>query len=110
MKKVLTGGAASKDGRLKVNDRLVGIENVDLTKAPSNAAAMRAITNTLSRVATNAPSVKLTLARTIASSQVSLLASHHGMRFQESSGIAGIHRRDRRRRFDAVDDALDPAW
>uniref|UniRef100_A0A0N4U7T9 PDZ domain-containing protein n=1 Tax=Dracunculus medinensis TaxID=318479 RepID=A0A0N4U7T9_DRAME len=50
IKKVLHGGAAYKDGRLKVNDQLIGIENIDLRLFRKNAEASEAITKCLKEI------------------------------------------------------------
>lgn len=48
--KVLHGGAAYKDGRLQVNDQLIGIEDIDLQSCESNSEASDAITKCLKEI------------------------------------------------------------
>ncbi|VDK48208.1 unnamed protein product [Anisakis simplex] len=50
IKKVLHGGAAFKDGRLQVNDQLIGIEDIDLRCMLKNADASDAITKRLKEI------------------------------------------------------------
>lgn len=63
VKSVIHGGAAHKDGRLRVNDQLIGIEDVDLTIERSNSEAMRRIGATMQRVGPNASCIQLRVAR-----------------------------------------------
>ncbi|VDK67873.1 unnamed protein product [Litomosoides sigmodontis] len=65
IKKVLHGGAAYKDGRLQVNDQLVGIENIDLRRMLRNSEASDAITSCLKGLGPNANSVCLHIARKV---------------------------------------------
>lgn len=58
---LLSGGAAAKDGRLRVDDRLIGIENIDLRQLTKNAEASEAITNQLQKIGQSATAVKLVL-------------------------------------------------
>lgn len=44
MLQVLHGGAAYKDGRLQLNDQLIGIEDIDLRRMMRNSEASDAIT------------------------------------------------------------------
>lgn len=47
---VLHGGAAYKDGRLRVNDQLIGIESVNLKALRKNSEASDAITKCLKTI------------------------------------------------------------
>lgn len=47
MSQVLHGGAAYKDGRLQLNDQLIGIEDIDLRRMTRNSEASDAITRCL---------------------------------------------------------------
>ncbi|VDN06355.1 unnamed protein product [Thelazia callipaeda] len=62
---VLHGGAAYKDGRLQVNDQLIGIEDIDLKRMSKNSDASDAITRCLKNIGPNASSVRLRVARKI---------------------------------------------
>jgi len=61
--KILHGSAAYKDGRLKVNDRLIGIEEVNLLNYSLNGEALDAFMGTLSQIPTNKRTVLLFIAR-----------------------------------------------
>lgn len=50
MLQVLHGGAAYKDGRLQINDQLIGIEEIDLRCMKKNAEASNAITRCLKAI------------------------------------------------------------
>uniref|UniRef100_A0A183V8B0 PDZ domain-containing protein n=1 Tax=Toxocara canis TaxID=6265 RepID=A0A183V8B0_TOXCA len=50
IKKVLHGGAAFKDGRLRINDQLIGIEDIDLRAMEKNSEASDAITKCLKAI------------------------------------------------------------
>ncbi|MFH4979520.1 hypothetical protein AB6A40_006229 [Gnathostoma spinigerum] len=63
IKKVLHGGAAYKDGRLRINDRLIGIEDVDLISLKHNSEASEAITKCLKGFGASATSVRLRISR-----------------------------------------------
>uniref|UniRef100_A0A0R3S6Q5 PDZ domain-containing protein n=1 Tax=Elaeophora elaphi TaxID=1147741 RepID=A0A0R3S6Q5_9BILA len=65
IKKVLHGGAAYKDGRLQLNDQLIGIEDIDLRRMTKNSEASDAITRCLKNLGPNANSVCLHVARKI---------------------------------------------
>lgn len=52
---VLHGGAAFKDGRLRVNDQLIGIEDVDLRAMEKNSEASDAITKCLKAIGSYFP-------------------------------------------------------
>uniref|UniRef100_A0A914ZUL6 PDZ domain-containing protein n=1 Tax=Parascaris univalens TaxID=6257 RepID=A0A914ZUL6_PARUN len=67
IKKVLHGGAAFKDGRLRVNDQLIGIEDVDLRSMEKNSEASDAITKCLKAIGPSATSVRLRIARALES-------------------------------------------
>ncbi|PAV82666.1 hypothetical protein WR25_05881, partial [Diploscapter pachys] len=62
IKNVMHGGAAHKDGRLRVNDRIVGIEDIDFTEM-TNSAASEAITKKLKAIGPNATHVRLKIRR-----------------------------------------------
>ncbi|VDM51273.1 unnamed protein product [Toxocara canis] len=47
---VLHGGAAFKDGRLRINDQLIGIEDIDLRAMEKNSEASDAITKCLKAI------------------------------------------------------------
>uniref|UniRef100_A0A915N5U0 PDZ domain-containing protein n=1 Tax=Meloidogyne javanica TaxID=6303 RepID=A0A915N5U0_MELJA len=53
VRSILHGSAAYKDGRLKVNDRLIGIEEVNLLNYSLNGEALDAFMGTLSQIPTN---------------------------------------------------------
>uniref|UniRef100_A0A915PC83 PDZ domain-containing protein n=1 Tax=Setaria digitata TaxID=48799 RepID=A0A915PC83_9BILA len=63
IKKVLHGGAAYKDGRLQLNDQLIGIEDIDLRRMTKNSEASDAITRCLKNLGPTACSVCLRVAR-----------------------------------------------
>ncbi|KAM3723800.1 Partitioning defective protein [Dirofilaria immitis] len=65
IKKVLHGGAAYKDGRLQLNDQLIGIENTDLRRMTKNSEASDAITRCLKNLGPNANNVCLKVARKV---------------------------------------------
>ncbi|KAL4002886.1 PDZ domain (Also known as DHR or GLGF) family protein [Acanthocheilonema viteae] len=65
IKKVLHGGAAYKDGRLQLNDQLIGIEDIDLRRMMKNSEASDAITRCLKNIGPNASSVCLRVARKV---------------------------------------------
>ncbi|CAG9540520.1 unnamed protein product [Cercopithifilaria johnstoni] len=65
IKKVLHGGAAYKDGRLQLNDQLIGIEDIDLRRMTRNSEASDAITRCLKNLGPSASSVCLHVARKI---------------------------------------------
>uniref|UniRef100_F1KR67 Partitioning defective protein 3 n=1 Tax=Ascaris suum TaxID=6253 RepID=F1KR67_ASCSU len=75
IKKVLHGGAAFKDGRLRVNDQLIGIEDVDLRAMEKNSEASDAITKCLKAIGPSATSVRLRIARALESSSRESAAS-----------------------------------
>ena len=50
--------AAYKDGRLRVDDRLIGIENVDLSTFERNADASNAIRRVLQELGSSAKAVR----------------------------------------------------
>ncbi|EPB80350.1 PDZ/DHR/GLGF domain protein [Ancylostoma ceylanicum] len=60
--KVLHGGAAHKDGRLRVNDRIVGIEELRLD-GESNATASEAVSRRLKAIGPTAKHVRLFIQR-----------------------------------------------
>uniref|UniRef100_A0A158P6H8 PDZ domain-containing protein n=1 Tax=Angiostrongylus cantonensis TaxID=6313 RepID=A0A158P6H8_ANGCA len=60
--KVLHGGAAHKDGRLKVNDRIVGIEELRLD-GETNATASEAVSRRLKAIGPTAKHVRLLIHR-----------------------------------------------
>ncbi|VDD91500.1 unnamed protein product [Enterobius vermicularis] len=62
---VLHGGAAYKDGRLRVNDQLIGIESVNLKALRKNSEASDAITKCLKTIGPSAPTVRLTVSRAV---------------------------------------------
>ena len=57
------GSAAYKDGRLKVNDRLAGIEEVNLLNFTLNGEALDAFMGTLAQIPINKKTVLLYIAR-----------------------------------------------
>jgi hypothetical protein len=59
----LHGSAAYKDGRLNVNDRLAGIEEVNLLNFTFNGEALDAFMGTLSQIPNNKKTVLLFIAR-----------------------------------------------
>ncbi|KAJ1348798.1 hypothetical protein KIN20_004192 [Parelaphostrongylus tenuis] len=63
IKNVLHGGAAHKDGRLKVNDRIVGIEELRLD-GETNATASEAVSRRLKAIGLTAKYVRLLIHRT----------------------------------------------
>uniref|UniRef100_A0A914LCY8 PDZ domain-containing protein n=1 Tax=Meloidogyne incognita TaxID=6306 RepID=A0A914LCY8_MELIC len=63
VRSILHGSAAYKDGRLKVNDRLIGIEEVNLLNYSLNGEALDAFMGTLSQIPTNKRTVLLFIAR-----------------------------------------------
>uniref|UniRef100_A0A8L7T6B9 Abnormal embryonic partitioning of cytoplasm protein 3, isoform b, putative n=1 Tax=Brugia malayi TaxID=6279 RepID=A0A8L7T6B9_BRUMA len=65
IKKVLHGGAAYKDGRLRLNDQLIGIEDTDLRRMTRNSEASDAITRCLKNLGPNANDVCLRVARKV---------------------------------------------
>uniref|UniRef100_A0AAF5PQF8 PDZ domain-containing protein n=1 Tax=Wuchereria bancrofti TaxID=6293 RepID=A0AAF5PQF8_WUCBA len=65
IKKVLHGGAAYKDGRLRLNDQLIGIEDIDLRRMTRNSEASDAITRCLKNIGPNANDVCLRVARKV---------------------------------------------
>ncbi|VDO29443.1 unnamed protein product [Onchocerca flexuosa] len=65
VKKVLHGGAAYKDGRLQLNDQLIGIEDIDLRRMTKNSEASDAITRCLKNLGPNASNVSLKVARKV---------------------------------------------
>uniref|UniRef100_A0A8R1Y280 PDZ domain-containing protein n=1 Tax=Onchocerca volvulus TaxID=6282 RepID=A0A8R1Y280_ONCVO len=65
VKKVLHGGAAYKDGRLQLNDQLIGIEDIDLRRMTKNSEASDAITRCLKNLGPNASNVCLKVARKV---------------------------------------------
>ncbi|EYB85142.1 hypothetical protein Y032_0304g1939 [Ancylostoma ceylanicum] len=62
IKNVLHGGAAHKDGRLRVNDRIVGIEELRLD-GESNATASEAVSRRLKAIGPTAKHVRLFIQR-----------------------------------------------
>ncbi|CAB3401592.1 unnamed protein product [Caenorhabditis bovis] len=62
IKNVMHGGAAFKDGRLAVNDRIVAIEEIDLERM-SNAEASEQLTRKLKSIGPTSAHVKLTVIR-----------------------------------------------
>ncbi|KAE9413119.1 hypothetical protein Angca_009408 [Angiostrongylus cantonensis] len=62
IKNVLHGGAAHKDGRLKVNDRIVGIEELRLD-GETNATASEAVSRRLKAIGPTAKHVRLLIHR-----------------------------------------------
>uniref|UniRef100_A0A915CQJ3 PDZ domain-containing protein n=1 Tax=Ditylenchus dipsaci TaxID=166011 RepID=A0A915CQJ3_9BILA len=63
IRSVLHGSAAYKDGRLRIDDRLVAIQDVNLLKYKLNGEALEAFIKCLSMMPTNAYSVKVFVAR-----------------------------------------------
>ncbi|PIO53162.1 hypothetical protein TELCIR_25515, partial [Teladorsagia circumcincta] len=59
---VLHGGAAHKDGRLRVNDRIVGIEELRL-EGETNATASEAVSRRLKAIGPTAKYVRLRIQR-----------------------------------------------
>lgn len=57
------GSAAFHDGRFRENDRLIGIESLDLREYKHNADALAAFTNTLGNIPLNQKSIKVHVAR-----------------------------------------------
>ncbi|EJD74973.1 partitioning defective protein 3 [Loa loa] len=84
IKKVLHGGAAYKDGRLKLDDQLIGIEDIDLRRMTRNSEASNAITKCLKNLGPNASIVCLRVAR-----KVELRRNNDflGMRSRKSSEV-----------------------
>uniref|UniRef100_A0A7I4YER1 Partitioning defective protein 3 n=1 Tax=Haemonchus contortus TaxID=6289 RepID=A0A7I4YER1_HAECO len=62
IKNVLHGGAAHKDGRLRVNDRIVGIEELRL-EGETNATASEAVSRRLKAIGPTAKYVRLRIQR-----------------------------------------------
>ncbi|KAK6058339.1 PDZ/DHR/GLGF domain protein [Cooperia oncophora] len=62
IKSVLHGGAAHKDGRLRVNDRIVGIEELRL-EGETNATASEAVSRRLKAIGPTAKYVRLRIQR-----------------------------------------------
>ncbi|CAD6185811.1 unnamed protein product [Caenorhabditis auriculariae] len=62
IKNVMHGGAVFKDGRIRVNDRIVGIEGVNL-EGMTNAEASRAISNQLKAIGDRGKFVHLRIQR-----------------------------------------------
>uniref|UniRef100_A0A1I7XT85 PDZ domain-containing protein n=1 Tax=Heterorhabditis bacteriophora TaxID=37862 RepID=A0A1I7XT85_HETBA len=67
IKNVLHGGAAHKDGRLRVNDRIVGIEDINLS-GESNAIACEAVTKQLKAIGPSSKHVRLRIHRAMSPS------------------------------------------
>uniref|UniRef100_A0A0N5AK63 PDZ domain-containing protein n=1 Tax=Syphacia muris TaxID=451379 RepID=A0A0N5AK63_9BILA len=65
IKRVLHGGAAFKDGQLRVNDQLIGIEDIDLRALKKNSEASEAVTKHLKTIGPSTRSVRLLVARNI---------------------------------------------
>ncbi|KJH42407.1 PDZ/DHR/GLGF domain protein [Dictyocaulus viviparus] len=63
IKNVLHGGAAHKDGRLRVNDRIIGIEELRLD-GETNATASEAVSRRLKAIGPTAKHVRLLIRRT----------------------------------------------
>lgn len=62
IKNVMHGGAAFKEGRLRVDDRIVGVEDVDL-EVLSNTEASHALARKLKEIGPSSPFVRLTVVR-----------------------------------------------
>uniref|UniRef100_A0A8R1I472 PDZ domain-containing protein n=1 Tax=Caenorhabditis japonica TaxID=281687 RepID=A0A8R1I472_CAEJA len=62
IKNVMHGGAAYKEGRLRVDDRIVGVEDVGL-ETLSNAEASSALARKLKEIGPSSPYVKLKIVR-----------------------------------------------
>uniref|UniRef100_A0A915I1V4 PDZ domain-containing protein n=1 Tax=Romanomermis culicivorax TaxID=13658 RepID=A0A915I1V4_ROMCU len=64
VKLIIHGGAAYKDGRLRVNDQLLGINGTNLTGL-SNKDAMNTLGSVMQRIDPNENSIRLTILRTL---------------------------------------------
>ena len=60
---ILHGSSAYKDGRFRENDRLIGIENVDLRSYQHNADALAAFSRTLAGVQGQTVRIRIARAR-----------------------------------------------
>uniref|UniRef100_A0A0N5BZP6 PDZ domain-containing protein n=1 Tax=Strongyloides papillosus TaxID=174720 RepID=A0A0N5BZP6_STREA len=65
VKKTLVGGSAYNSGLLKENDRILGIEGIDLTQYPTNKEAFETIAECLGSLDKNKTHVQLKISRII---------------------------------------------
>ncbi|KAL7078054.1 hypothetical protein ACQ4LE_002588, partial [Meloidogyne hapla] len=88
VRSILHGSAAFKDGRLKVNDRLAGIEEVNLLNFSLNGEALDAFMGTLSQIPTNKKKVLLFIARIKEEENLNKISQTHQSRWGSDSELS----------------------